>query len=86
MPVSSVNSLGVAHMCNLRFRQVSQLFRQYVERRIAYAPSYDFVVYVYDYTSGQHPARRDRELPAAQVLGYAEEQGLQGGYQVTLHS
>ena len=26
------------------------------------------------------------ELPAAQVLGYAEEQGLQGGYQVTLHS
>lgn len=48
--------------------------------------SYDFVVYVYDYTSGQYPARRDRELPAAQVLGYAEEQGLQGGYQVTLHS
>ena len=43
-------------------------------------------MYVYDYTSGQHPARRDRELPAAQVLGYAEEQGLQGGYQVTLHS
>ena len=41
-------------------------------------------MYVYDYTSGQHPARRDRELPAAQVLGYAEEQGLQGGYQVTL--
>lgn len=35
---------------------------------------------------GQHPARRDRELPAAQVLGYAEEQGLQGGHQVTLHS
>lgn len=29
---------------------------------------------------GQHPARRDRELPAAQVLGYAEEQGLQGGH------
>ena len=35
---------------------------------------------------GQHPARRDRELPAAQVLGYAEEQGLQGGHRVTLHS
>ena len=47
---------------------------------------FHFVVYVYDYTRGQHPARRDRELPAAQVLGYAEEQGLQGGYQVTLHS
>ena len=40
---------------------------------------------------GQHPARRDRELPAAQVLGYAEEQGLQGdgqergGRQVSPH-
>ena len=49
-------------MCNLRFRQVSQLFRQYVIR-IARSPSpvqraavssYDFVVYVYDYTNRKH--------------------------------
>ena len=40
---------------------------------------------------GQHPARRDRELPAAQVLGYAKKrvQGdgqERGGRQVALHS
>lgn len=39
----------------------------------------------HDRIRGQHLARRDRQLSAAQVLGHAEERRQEGGRQVSLH-